>query len=230
MRQMTTVLALFVFTGLLDGEATKTKVYAPLVSCMDDSGERFIGPKTVKTPILTSPDQRSRVYAEIEARQLANEFETCENTATLHLSVAGGPFQPVFTQAKPSPLDPTMGSLGPAAWSSDSRWLFIERGMWNYSSDCCGNGYLLYDAKSERFLEPDILGAISRRAGKQCGVAYQGFVGFSADNQVILNIGFYRDTVDGEVSCGVGSADWLFDPVTNRARPCVIRTGRKGAI
>jgi hypothetical protein len=173
----------------------------------------------VNTPILTSPDERFQAYSEIEARQPDSKFETCENTATLYISALGSPFKAMYTLRHASPEDPTLGSLGPAGWSSDNRWLFVESGWWYYGSDCCGIGVVLYDAVSNKIVEPDILGAVLRKTGNGCDVGYQGFVGFSADNQIILSIGYSKDGEGGEVSCGTGSADWLFDPVTNEARP-----------
>lgn len=223
MRQIAALLIPLLCSAFLAAKEAKTKLYAPWVSCLDDAAEHFVGPKTTKTPVLASPDQRLRAYTEIEAKLDTRAPETCENTATLYLSVSGAPFKAVFVQSAASPENRTMSSLGPAAWSGDSRWLFIERGLWNYYSDCCGYDFLLYDAASQKIVEPDILGAVLRKTRKLCGVGYGGFVGFNAENQIILRIEYWRDGEAGQVSCGVGSADWLFDPITNNAR---LRTNR----
>lgn len=223
MRPAATISLLLLCSCLVAGQDAKPKLYAPWVSCFDETGQHFIGPKSMKTPVLASPDQRIRAYAENEARQDSRSPESCENTATLYVSVSGSPFTPVFVQRVASPEDPTMSSLGPAAWSGDSRWLFIERSLWSYASDCCGYDALLYDAATQRIVEPNIFGAVQRAAGKQCNVGYSGFLGFNAENQLIVRISYWQDTEAGEVSCGVGSADWLFDPVTNKAR---LRTSR----
>jgi hypothetical protein len=223
MCQIAALSILLLCPGFLAADQDETQRYAPWVSCLDDAAEHFIGPKSTKTPVLASPDQRLRAYAEIEAKLDTRTPETCENTATLYLSVSGAPFKAVFVQSAASPENRTMSSLGPAAWSADSRWLFIERGLWNYSSDCCGYDFLLYDAATQKFVKPDPLGAVLRKTNRLCGVDYGGFVGFNEENQIILRIAYWEDSLDGEVSCGVGSAEWLFDPITNNAR---LRTNR----
>jgi hypothetical protein len=223
MRPIAAISLLLLCPCLRAGQDAKPKLYAPWVTCFDETGQHFIGPKSMKTPVLASPDQRNRAYAENEARHDSRFPESCENTATLYVSVSGAPFRPVFTQSKASPENMNAGSLGPAAWSGNSRWLFIEQAVLSYGSDCCGYDFLLYDAATQRIVQPDIFDAVQRIAGKQCDPMYAGFLGFNAKNQLIVRINYWRDFYENGVSCGPGSADWLFDPVTNKAR---LRTSR----
>jgi hypothetical protein len=52
---------------------------------------------------------------------------------------------------------------------------------------------------------------------------YAGFLGFNKKNQFIVRMNYWRDSDPDWVSCGPGSADWVVDPVTNKAR---LRTSR----
>jgi hypothetical protein len=136
MRPIATIPLLLLCSYLMAGQEEKPKTYAPWVTCFDETGTHFIGPKSMKTPVLASPDQRNRAYAENEARHDSRFPESCENTATLYVSVSGAPFRPVYTQSKASPANMNAGSLGPATWSGNSRWLFIEQAVLSYGSDC----------------------------------------------------------------------------------------------
>src|SRR5579872_3739319 len=90
--------------------------HAPWVTCYDQAG-KFVGPKKVETPALTSPNGKYRAHAEIDAQ--ADPQAECANTVRLLVSLNGLPERAVFTQG-PSLTDGSANSLGPVAWSHDS--------------------------------------------------------------------------------------------------------------
>jgi hypothetical protein len=189
----------------------KSRIHAPWVSCFDKSGEHFIGPKDQRTSVLTSPNKIYRVYAEIHAKKAA--VGQCENMAELFVSVQGSPFNLVFTQAA-SQQNGTATSLGPIAWSPNSRWLVVERGLWFFASDSGGIGLLLYDAQSGKVTTPKVETAIQDTLGKRCVLRY-GITGFDARNRVKLQVTDWKDELgDKQSDCIHGTADWLIDPIS----------------
>jgi hypothetical protein len=204
----------------LSGQAKSTtqgdsgQIHAPWVSCYDKIGEHFIGPKDQRTPALTSPNKIYRAYAEIHAQKAA--AEECENRAELFISVRGATFKSVFTQA-PSQQNGTATSLGPVAWSPNSRWLAVERGLWFYNSDAGGVGLLLYDTESGKVVTPEVEIAIQDALGKRCGLRY-GITGFDARNRIKLEVTDWKDKLgDQQSDCIQGTAEWLLDPISLKA-------------
>lgn|GEM_PF-2528050 len=194
------------------------RLYAPWVTCHDDTTGDLAGPLVITTPVVTSPDYLHRAYARVEARNEGLEPDSCDNTAVLYVSDNGEPFRPVYTQHANAPDEANMGSLGPAGWSADSRWLFVERSEWRHASDCCGWDVMLYDAKLRRTVDPPVFQAIERRTGKRCLLDYAGFLGFDDANRMILRIRHWQYGRTGEEPCGLDAATWFFDPVTNKAQ------------
>jgi hypothetical protein len=214
---VTVAVSSIVFAISLSGQSKSStqgdafQLHAPWVSCYDKTGEQFIGSKEQRTPVLISPNQAYRAYAEIQARSVA--VGQCENRAELFISVQGSPFKSVFTQAA-SQQNGAATSLGPVAWSPNSRWLVVERGLWFYGSDAGGNGVLLYDTQSGKVTTPEIEIAIQNRLGKRCVLRY-GITGFDAQNRVKLQVADWIDELDGPLSdCIHGEAEWLLDPIT----------------
>jgi hypothetical protein len=160
-----------------------------------------------------------RAYAEIRAQRVP--VDECQNSAELLISVRGAAFRPVFTQA-PSNENGTASSLGPVAWSANSRWLVVERGLWSYSSDAFGLALLLYDTQSDKASTPDVSGAIQSAIGKTCVLSY-AIVGFDAQNLVRLRVQDRLDEIgDRESQCFSNAVEWLFDPLSLTARPAQI--------
>jgi hypothetical protein len=158
-------------------------MHAPWVSCYDLKGERFIGPKAERTPVLVSPNRMYRAYAEIHAENAGGQ--DCSNKSELFIQTDGS-FKSVFSQDA-SQQNGTANSLGPVAWSPDSRWLLVERGLWFYASDYGAIGLLLYDTRMKRATVPDVDAAIHLIAGNGCELVYR-IVGFDARNRVQLQV------------------------------------------
>jgi hypothetical protein len=195
-------------------QAFNRHIHAPWVSCYDETGEHFIGPKDQRTPVLTSPNKIYRAYAEIHAQKAA--ADECENRAKLFISVRGAKFMPVFSQGA-SQQNGTATSLGPVAWSPNSRWLVVERGLWSYASDAGGLGLLLYDTQSGKVLKPVIQTAIQNALRKHCELRYE-IMGFDARNRIKLQVTDWKDELDDQQSdCIQGTAQWLFDPISLKA-------------
>jgi hypothetical protein len=213
---MSKAVILFLTVSTLSATAkTRWPFHAPWVTCYDEAG-KFVGPKKVQTPTLTSPNGKYRARAEIDAQ--ADPVAECANTVRLLVSANGLPERAVFTQG-PSLTDGSANSLGPVAWSRDSRWLAVEFDYWFYGSDAVSMGLLLYDSQSDRASTPDPLLPIERALGKGCTVQLRSVVGFEAQGRLRLRIADARDELGEGSHCIRGTADWLYDPVTQGAVP-----------
>jgi hypothetical protein len=186
------------------------KLHSPWVSCFDVTGEHFLGPKTRRTPVLTSHNRVNKAYAEIRAQPVGND---CKNTAELFVSVKGPRFVSVFTQL-PSNENGTASSLGPVEWSLDDRWLAVEQSLASYSSDAAGVGLLLYDSRSNTVKTFSISREIEAAMGRHCTLVSR-ILGFDARNRVRIRV---ADSIDGtgdrESSCFSAPEDWSIDPAT----------------
>ena len=204
--------------------AEDRKLHAPWVSCYDNTGEHLIGAKFVRTPLLASPDGRVRAYAEIRAVPAAKTG--CGNTAVLFISGQDSKPRAVFTQKPDINEGGTAGSLGPIGWSSDSRWLLVEQGLWWYASDSGGLGVLVYDAREDRVSALDVLGAIARKFDKSCSLDVVSIIGFDPQDRIIVRVSdaASEEEVDTQtqspcITMPGGTADWLYDLKTNEAFP-----------
>lgn len=199
-------------------------LHAPWVSCYDNTGEHFIGAKFVRTPVLASTDGRLRAYAEIRAA-LSGKND-CGNTAVLFISGQDSKPRAVFTQKPDINEGGTAGSLGPIGWSSDSRWLLVEQGLWWYASDSGGLGVLVYDAREDRVSAPDVLGAIAHKFDKGCSLDVVSIIGFDRQDRIIVRVSDAHsdEEVDTQtqspcITMPGGTADWLYDLKSNEALP-----------
>ncbi len=192
--------------------AEKRKIHAPWVTCAEE-GQKPVASRTVRTPVLTSPDGRHRAYAEIQAIEKMNE---CGNTVRLFVGDRGSPMHMAFEQGPADGEDAV--SLAPVSWSPNSRWLLVERGSWSYGSDAGGIDPVLYDAQSGKVLEPDVLREVERVMGKHCGLDYNEMLGFDAQNCVRLHLFDSKNEEGQGTHCITGGGAWLFDPATQTAR------------
>ncbi len=211
---MTTHLALVAFCAMIAGSQ------APWVSCWDSAGQ-FVGSRSVHTHVLPSPDGRFRAYAEVSAG--ARGESDCENTVRLFVSTDNSPYDLVFTQ-KPSEITGTANSLGPIAWSPNSRWLAVEFGYWFYMSDNASQGLLLYDSHTRRISTPNVIGLIENAIRKGCSLYLRSVVGFDSQGRVVLTMADLPDEEGHVTTCIEGRAEWLYDPITGKTFP---REGRR---
>lgn len=189
------------------------QLHAPWVSCWSEPGNRWQGPKTVRTPLVTSPDGKLKAYAQIQAS--ASGPLRCENTVRLFVSTQkSAGFHQVFLQ-RPSDLDGTANSLGPIGWSPNKRWLLVEFGNWFYASDAGDLSVLLYDRTSGKVVIPDLTHLAETTLNqKSCWIRLLKIDGFDASSRVRLHLA--DDIAEGddqpETHCFHGTEVWTFDP------------------
>ena len=163
------LLCLSCLTCVAGASESREKQGPPWVSCFADppSGE-WTGPKTVRTPLVTSVHGTLRAYAVIEAK--AEGPVGCLNTVRLFVSTQRSRrFQQVYVD-KGSPIGGTANSLGPLSWSPDGRWLLVAFGNWYYASDAGGLSILLYDTTKHRVILPDLHHLVLTALQKECSM------------------------------------------------------------
>jgi len=166
--------------------------------------------------MLASPNGKYRAYAEVRAQVIGKE--QCANTSELFISARGQPFKPVFKQP-PSDRYGTAGSLGPVAWSPNSQWLSVERGLWFYDSDADDIDLLLFDSRSGSVTAPDVNKLIRAATARRCAPSYS-IVGFDAHNRVRLQVEDDQDDEGAPKSnCFSGTVEWLLDPALLTVQP-----------
>ena len=206
-----------VFGILLNAGDRQERFYAPTLSCFDANKQP--SPNEVqRTPVLVSPNARYRAYARVDSNFDRTVWPPCRTTAQLFVSSRMSFFRVAFFE-KTSKTDDAAVSLGPIAWSPDSRWLAVERAAGYYASDFGGLDFVLYDSTTQRVSTPDVLSAVGKRIGKQCLLGYNSFKGFDASNRLILRVADWQDDNGRETQCIEGTAEWLFNPVTGEAQP-----------
>ncbi len=185
---------------------------APWVSCFSESGHRWEGPKTVRTPTIISSDGSLKAYARIEAMQPRPSM--CENTIRLFVSIQNSAgFHQVFMK-KPSPLGGTANSLGPNSWSPNGRWLLVEFGCWFYDSDAGGLDILLYDKRKSKVISPDLIRIVQANRKQNCSIRVIKVIGFDALSRVRLQL---ADNIEEgedqpETHCFHGTEEWALNP------------------
>jgi hypothetical protein len=188
-----------------------SKLHAPWVDCQGETS------RTERTAELLSPDGRQRAFAEIRA-VYANG---CANTSTLFVDG-----KPVFVQTPEEP-NGNANSLGPVAWSPDSRWLLVERGLWVYASDFGATSLMLYDARTATIQKPDVPAAIARKLRKKCVIGFSEMIGFDNRNRAHVRVGNWYDEGEEEpvTKCLNGVEEWVFDPLTKQVRRATTHRG-----
>jgi len=185
----------------------------PWVSCFANppSGE-WKGPKTVRTPFVTSVDGQLRAYAVIEAK--AGGPVGCLNTVRLFVSTDESKrFQQVYVE-KGSLLGGTANSLGPISWSPNGRWLLVAFANGYYASDAGGLSILLYDRTKRRVILPDLSRLLTTALQKECSIRVGMPFSFDALSRVHLRLADSVAEGDEEPTthCFQGQEEWVFDP------------------
>ncbi|HEY6412804.1 MAG TPA: hypothetical protein VIX42_03915 [Edaphobacter sp.] len=194
------------------------QLHAPWVSCWSQS-DQWEGPKTVRTPLVTSPDGKLKAYAQIEA---SVPFpHGCENTVRLFVSTQkSAGFHQVFLQ-RPSDLDGNANSLGPIIWSPNKRWLLVEFEQGCYGCDGGGIGVLLYDRTTGKVVIPNLPHLAETTLNqKSCWMDLRKIDGFDASSRVHLHLAdaFEEGEDQTETYCFKGTEEWTFDPADGTLR------------
>ena len=214
----TAAICLMLSSGVLaNGSDPEERFYPPTLSCFE-SGKQPLPREVLRTPVLVSPDGRLGTYAEIESSFDENASPPCRTNARLLVSSGKLPFETAFVE-KTSKEDDAAVSLGPIAWSRNSRWLVVERAAGYYASDFGAVDFVLYDSNTKKSTTPDVLGAIAKKMGKHCVLTYRSFGGFDGRNRLILRIADWQNADERQTTCIEGTAEWLFDPVTAEVQP-----------
>ncbi len=204
---------LIIFGIVLNAADQPAKFYPPTVSCFDATKKQPPPSEVLRTPVLVTPNQRYRAYAEMDTTFDQTLPQPCRTKAQLFVSSGKSPFKLAFVD-KTSETDNAIVSLGPIAWSSDSRWLAVERFAGYYASDAGGVDFLLYDSTTDNVSTPNVLGAIAKKIGKDCMLGYTSFYGFDTRNRLILRVADWEEPDYRETHCIEGTAEWLFNPLT----------------
>jgi hypothetical protein len=185
----------------------------PWVSCFaDPPSDEWKGPRTVRTPLVTSVDGKLRAYAVIEARAVGPV--ECLNTVRLFVSTQSSKrFQQVYVE-KGSSLRGTANSLGPIGWSPDGRWLLVGFGHWSYESDGGGLSILLYDTTEVRVILPDLGLLVAKALKKKCSIRTGMPFRFDTLSRVHFQLADYVDEGEEEPNthCFRGQEEWVFNP------------------
>ncbi len=205
------------FGMLLNAANPQERFYAPTLSCFDANKQPPLN-EVQRTPVLVSPNGRYRAYARMDSNFDATASPPCRTKAQLFVSSRKSPFEIAFGETT-SKSDDAAVSLGPVAWSPDSRWLAVERAAGYFASDFGGIDFILYDSATQKVSTPDVLGIIAKKIGKRCLLGYHSFKGFNARNELILRVADWQDDNGRETHCIEGTAEWLFDPITGKAQP-----------
>ena len=211
MRGLRSLAGFFIAFGVAGSVTGTAQLHAHWISCFSDDGQRLIGAKKETTPVLSSADGSLRAYAEIDAR--VSPTKSCGNTVRLFVAERGSKSHQVYLQ-EPSVATGNANSLGPVQWSSDSRWLLVERGNWWYESDAGATDFLLYDRKTGHVTAPNFVMAIEKQLRKRCETRVLSVIGFDKGNRVLLGLADNQEEGDDKPStdCFADSTDWAFDP------------------
>lgn len=208
---------LFFFFGILVNTAhEQERFYAPALSCLD-ANKQPPPTETWRTPVLVSPNKRHRAYAQTDANFDPLASPPCRTKAQLFVSSGKSSFQGVFVENTSTQDDPVV-SLGPIAWSPNSRWLAVERAAGWYASDFGGLDLILYDSTTQKVITPNVLTAIAKSVRKRCILGYRSFRGFDAANRLVFQVADWQDDNGRQTYCINGTADWLFDPATGKVQ------------
>lgn len=205
--------------GLLGGGyVLASETGAPWVSCFEHLpyGEgAWKGPKTVRTPLVTSADGKLRAYAQIEAKSEGPKNpKGCLNTVRLFVSTQrSAGFRQVFLQ-KPSLYDGTANSLGPISWSPNGRWLLVEFLVGSYESDAGGFSILLYDNSNGKIVEPYFDPMLKTVLKQNCSSWVGRPFHFDSLSRVHLRLSDLIEIGDDKplTHCFHGEEEWVFDP------------------
>ncbi|MGI8746261.1 MAG: hypothetical protein ACR2NN_27510 [Bryobacteraceae bacterium] len=205
------------FSILANAADQQEKFYAPTLSCWVP--DKQPPPKDVqRTPILVSPNERYRAYTQIDSHFDPALPQPCRTKAQLFISSRESSFKLAFVEETSEKYAPAV-SLGPVAWSPNSRWLALERASGYYASDAGGLDFVLYDSTTRKVSTPNVLGTIEKSIRKHCNLGYRSFKGFDARNRLVLRVADWQDDNGRETYCVAGTAEWLFDPVTGKVQP-----------
>ena len=159
-----------------------------LVSCYDDQGKAR-GSKTSESPVLESPDGKSRanvtvktVYdSEAEKAPQGSHRIECFNVSQLFVGhPKNGPPSLVFTAAPLPETNEAGNTIELADWSKDGRFLVATYLKWAYFSDWYHFDLLVYDSQTNQTMQPNVESMFSQRAGKQCSIEVRAR-GFAED-------------------------------------------------
>lgn len=162
------------------------------------------------TKVFVSPDRLSRAYAEVQISHDPNLSDPCRTDARLLVSSKHGPFKIVLREVT-SEKEEVSVSLGPVAWSKNSRWLAVERLVEVYASDAGGMDVRLYDARTGRISTPDIAAIGNSLPG--CEIFISAIRGFDRKNRLVLSVSQSNDP-PGEGACPEETRDWVFSPLS----------------
>lgn len=145
--------------------------------------------RTVRGNLLTSPDQKHRAYAEVEATALYPQRPAgytgplCINNSRLFVGADSGEFKLRFLQ---EPADVENGnSLRLLDWSADSRRLLAELSEWQYEQPGVTRSVLLYDSRYGTFQLPDLGHSLAKTYGHECSMNFR-VLGFGAQGAIAL--------------------------------------------
>jgi hypothetical protein len=181
------------------------------------------GSRLARSDIVVSPDGRYSAFVETEALFAVQDEEPlnpfgAKCVAISKLFVAGLNGDAFDTQLVLEPISRygTLAGMKPIDWSSDSRYLLVEWQRSSYESEWSGHNVLLFDAKTRRFLRPDIYRALSEYFSRDCW-ALASAEGFTLDNRVV--VGAFPDQYEPESSCVQDTHVFLFDPREETLKP-----------
>jgi hypothetical protein len=190
--------------------------HALSISCFDETGQRIVGAKTVRTSVLTSPDGLKRAFAEMRVEE--GGTASCFHTAELFVSINNSPWESVFTQ-EPSLETGTASSMRLLAWSPNSRWLAVERQFASYYSEYSATALHLYDSSSGTVATPDLRIAIHKGTEEGCLLSY-AILGFDAHNYLRLRVSDFQDENGVRYSnCAQRGPEWALDPASQGILP-----------
>jgi hypothetical protein len=191
------------------------------VSCSENSR---LAPKTLRSPVLISPRNRKRAYAEVSA---SVALGNCANQSKLFIQSRGVShhYNLVFLQ-EPTEMQRGNG-IRIVDWSHDGRRLLFETIRWQYGSDARPHkDILIYDTGSGVF-SPVRLEGLFKRFGESCFVTINP-VGFSAENQAVLEVSARQDYDEErhplKPRCAERKGLWSYDPSTFKMNELPSRT------
>ncbi len=145
--------------------------------------------RTVRGNLYISPDQKHRVYAEVEAAALYPQRPAgytgplCVNNSRLFVGADTAEFKLRFLQ-EPADVE-TGNSLRVLDWSADGRRLLAELAEWQYEQPGATRGILIYDSRNGTFQQPDLTRALAKTYGHECSFNLR-VLGFGAQGTIAL--------------------------------------------
>jgi hypothetical protein len=159
------------------------------VTAFVDCGQNPPQSRSVRSPILTSPDGAYSASVVVTATASARDDIKCSNVSQLYISHRSGAQNRLVYEFKPSENEEHGNGLRLVDWHPNRHLLAMELHMWVTSGD--GVGWIIleiYAADRDQIIRPDLERIFAEYFPKECRTGLDRVLGFTADGKLAITV------------------------------------------